>query len=101
MLLGATYNALAVGSESSWSPYLVHVDTVSGLPLIDLDSLDMLTDDVVDDPHGIFRGCINVFLTNEQIGVRITVEQDVWNPERAFPRRSYDRFSATQRQTRG
>jgi len=84
--------------QTVWSPYLVHIDKVSGLPPIGRDSLDMLADDVVDEPHSIFRGCINVSLTNEQIGTRITVEQDVWNPERAFPRlprRSCDRFSAT------
>ena len=78
-----------------WSPYLVHIDTVSGLPPIGRDSLDMLADDVVDEPHSIFRGYINVTPTNEQIGTRITVEQDVWNPEPALPRRSCDRFSAT------
>ena len=89
-----------MGPKISWSPHLVHVDKITGPPPI-AQGMHVLKDDIVDDPRGIFRGRINVILVNEPIGARFTVEQDVWNPERALPRRSCDCLSASQKQTGG
>ena len=57
----------------------------------------MHVDGIMEESHGISRGCLEKVLVDELIGLRFRVEQDVRDPESAASRRGCHNLSAIRR----
>ena len=58
----------------------------------------MHVDGIMEESHGISRGCLEKVLADELIGLRFRAEQDVRDPEPAGSRRGCHHLSAILRE---